>query len=145
MPDSVLTPGETSRDLLTQALRAALERNGPHVEAWLAAQDEAPRSAPAAVRPQCPDSPHRGPQGPNEDLAQCPTCLAPSWAMRPDGEVIGLHLDDCSLLNRHEGHCVGGGEGHPPADVVRGFWPGMADDIAAARARHTDPKETGTP
>jgi hypothetical protein len=73
----------------------------------------------------CPRGPHRGPEGPNEDIAQCPLCLMPSWTMRPDGEEYGLHLIDCKLPRRHEGRCVPGGYGHPePARVVRGyFWP----------------------
>jgi hypothetical protein len=70
----------------------------------------------------CPHGPHRGPEGPNEDIAQCPTCLSPSWRMRPEGETYGEHLPDCSLEPRHEGRCKPGGDGHPPADVVRGYW-----------------------
>ena len=71
-------------------------------------------------RENCPDGPHRGPQGPNEDLSQCARCLMPSWSMRPVGETIGRHLPDCSLPNRHPGYCVGGGAGHPDAEVLRG-------------------------
>jgi len=84
----------------------------------------------------CPDGPHRGPQGPNEDLSQCGKCWMPSWSMRPAGETIGLHSDDCSLPERHGGYCTGGGTGHPPAEHIRGFWPGMDDDIRAAQERH---------
>ena len=87
----------------------------------------------------CPDGPHRGPQGPNEDLSQCGRCLTPSWSMRPENEQIGLHADDCSLPRRHEGYCIGGGEGHAPTDVVRGYWPGMDDDVRRARERHLTP------
>jgi hypothetical protein len=71
----------------------------------------------------CPNGPHRGPQGPNEDLAQCPICLEPSHGMRPEGEEYGGHRDDCSLPRRHEGYCQPGGDGHPPPAVVRGYWP----------------------
>lgn len=84
----------------------------------------------------CPHGPHRGPQGPNEDISQCGTCLAPSWAMRPENEQIGLHRDDCSLPRRHSGYCEPGGEGHAPAEVVRGYWVGYEEDIAKARRRH---------
>lgn len=84
----------------------------------------------------CPDGPHRGPQGPNEDLGQCGRCLMPSHSMRPVGETMGLHADDCSLDDRHPSYCVGGGAGHPPAPVIRGYWVGYEDDIAAARAAH---------
>jgi len=56
--------------------------------------------------------------------------------MRPAGETIGLHSDDCSLPERHGGYCTGGGTGHPPAEHIRGFWPGMDDDIRAAQERH---------
>lgn len=69
---------------------------------------------------ECPDAPHRGPQGPNEDMSQCHRCLSLSWRLRPEGETFGHHLDDCSLPLRHEGYCVGGGDGHPVAEKVRG-------------------------
>lgn len=85
---------------------------------------------------QCPDGPHRGPQGPNEDLGQCSQCWSPSYAMRPTDEQIGLHADDCALPISHESYCVGGGSGHAPLPVVRGFWSGMDQDIEDAHARH---------
>lgn len=69
---------------------------------------------------ECPDQPHRGPQGPNEDLAQCIKCLRISWSKRPAGETFGLHSADCSLPADHESYCVGGGIGHEPAPIVRG-------------------------
>lgn len=72
---------------------------------------------------ECPDRPHRGPQGPNEDLSQCGRCGLPSWQMRPDGEEYGGHTPDCSLPRRHEGHCAPGGSGHPAPAVMRGYWP----------------------
>jgi hypothetical protein len=59
---------------------------------------------------------HRAPAGPNEDLSQCPDCWGITWALRPYGESFGWHLDDCSLPLRHEGYCVGGGEGHVMPD-----------------------------
>jgi hypothetical protein len=71
----------------------------------------------------CPNGPHRGPEGPNEDLGQCPICLAPSHSMRTEGEEYGGPIADCSLERRHEGRCKPGGEGHPPPAVVRGYWP----------------------
>lgn len=71
----------------------------------------------------CPRGPHRIPQGPNEDIAQCPVCLAPDYVLRPPGETFGEHLPDCSLPERHEGRCVGGGNGHPRAPLVRGYFP----------------------
>lgn len=107
-----------------------------------------PQHSPAVEEPEhpgsspCPHGPHRGPQGPNEDLSQCSRCWAPSWSLRPPGETIGLHAADCSLPERHERECVGGGHGHPPAKVVRGYWPGMEADIEAARARHADRDST---
>lgn len=76
----------------------------------------------------CPDSPHRRPQGPNEDMAVCPTCGSPSHEMRPEGETYGLHDPDCSLSVRHESWCVGGGSGHPPAPVIRGYWPDREEE-----------------
>ena len=79
--------------------------------------------------------PHRLPEGPNEDIAVCFRCGHPMFAMRPENEQFGLHDDDCSLPRRHQGYCVGGGKGHPPTEVVRGYWPGMDADVAAARAR----------
>lgn len=83
----------------------------------------------------CPRWPHRGPEGPNEDLAQCGWCLGPDHSMRPANETYGLHLDDCSLPLDHEGSCVGGGQGHPPAEVIRGWWPDMEAEIAKARQK----------
>lgn len=74
----------------------------------------------------CPDAPHRTPQGPNEDLAQCLLCGAPSHKLRPEGETYGDHLPDCSLPRRHEGYCKPGGTGHPTAEVIRGYWPAGA-------------------
>jgi hypothetical protein len=75
----------------------------------------------ARVSPEdCPYGPHRGPEGPNEDLAQCFPCGSPSYVMRPWGETFGHHLPDCSLPVWHERRCVGGGSGHPPAPTVRG-------------------------
>lgn len=83
----------------------------------------------------CPDGPHRPPMGPNEDIAQCWRCGMPTFCMRPANETIGMHADACSLPVDHQGYCESGGEGHPPAEVVRGYWPGMDEDVAAARAR----------
>lgn len=68
----------------------------------------------------CLDLPHRGPAGPNEDIAQCPRCLSPTFSMRPQGETWGNHADDCSLPVDHQGFCEGGGSGHPPAAHIRG-------------------------
>lgn len=68
----------------------------------------------------CPDAPHRGPEGPNEDIGQCWTCGSLSFNMRPPGETFGEHLDDCSLPERHERACQPGGSGHPPSRKIRG-------------------------
>ncbi len=72
----------------------------------------------------CPNGPHRVPSGPNEDVAVCPDCWGMTWVLRPDGETYGDHLADCSLPRRHEGDCKPGGQGHPRAATIRGFWPG---------------------
>jgi hypothetical protein len=74
-------------------------------------------------RSECPNGPHRGPQGPNEDLAQCLACWGVSYEMRPEGEEYGGHRADCSLPRRHESYCEPGGAGHPEPEVVRGYWP----------------------
>ena len=71
----------------------------------------------------CPLGPHRGPQGPNEDIAQCGVCGMPSYSRRPAGETFGTHAPDCSLLADHFGYCEPGGSGHPRAPVVRGYFP----------------------
>jgi hypothetical protein len=71
----------------------------------------------------CPDGPHRGPQGPNEDLGQCQTCKALSYRPRPTGETYGHHSPDCSLPEEHQSYCQPGGAGHSPAPTVRGYWP----------------------
>jgi hypothetical protein len=70
------------------------------------------------------------------DIGACPKCWAPIGVMRPENEQYGLHADDCSLPRRHPGRCVGGGTGHAPVEHVRGYWPGMDADVAAARAKH---------
>lgn len=85
--------------------------------------------------PSCAGT-HPLPEGPNEDVGQCGTCHGPVGVPRPEGETMGLHADDCSLPIRHPGECEPGGDGHPVAPVVRGFWPGMDADVAAARERH---------
>ena len=56
---------------------------------------------------------HRNPEGPNEDVAQCMRCGAPTFLHRPVGESFGWHADDCSLDVNHSGYCDGGGAGHP--------------------------------
>lgn len=82
---------------------------------------------------QCPDGPHRRPEGPNEDVDQCLQCGSLSWCLRPEGETYGEHLPDCSLPLRHESHCRPGGAGHPAATKIRGYWPGATDTDEEAR------------
>lgn len=65
---------------------------------------------------------HRLPQGPNEDIAIC-QCGRPTFSLRPEGETYGHHLPDCRLDARHLSFCQPGGAGHPPAPVIRGYWP----------------------
>lgn len=48
-------------------------------------------SIPAYTRDTCPRAPHRGPEGPNEDVSQCPLCWSLSWELRPEGETFGEH------------------------------------------------------
>lgn len=81
-------------------------------------------SSPFVSYRDCPHGPHRGPQGPNEDVAQCGVCWSLSYEMRPEGEEYGGHRDDCSLPQRHESYCKPGGSGHPPPRIKRGYWPG---------------------
>ena len=69
---------------------------------------------------ECPYAPHRGPEGPNEDVYQCSVCWNGSYSKRPSNETFGYHLADCSLPIDHESYCVGGGAGHPAAEVIRG-------------------------
>lgn len=70
---------------------------------------------------ECPNRyRHRGPEGPNEDIAQCSGCGWVSYSMRPEGETFGTHADDCSLAADHESYCKPGGSGHPPARKIRG-------------------------
>lgn len=75
---------------------------------------------------------HRLPAGPCEDIAQCPVCLMPTFALRPPGQTFGFHARDCSLPAVHERDCAGGGTGHPPGQV-RGYWPGFDADVQAER------------
>jgi hypothetical protein len=72
------------------------------------------------LKEDCANAPHRGPQGPNEDLAQCPICWAVDHALRPVGETFGQHIPDCSLPLRHYGYCKPGGNGHPRSEHERG-------------------------
>lgn len=67
--------------------------------------------------------PHRPPEGPNEDVGQCPLCRSFMAVMRPWGETYGWHADDCALPIWHAGRCAPGGSGHPAAPTIRGFWP----------------------
>lgn len=83
----------------------------------------------------CSKGPHRDPQGPNEDTSVCYSCGNLTWGFRPEDEQFGLHLDDCSLPQRHEGYCVEGGAGHAPVKTIRGWWPGFDEDVAEARER----------
>lgn len=85
-----------------------------------AAADVPPMTWPPTPRTECPDAPHRGPQGPNEDLSMCRHCWSPSWGLRPAGETFGYHAPDCAGELRHESFCPPGGSGHPPAAVIRG-------------------------
>lgn len=84
--------------------------------------------------------PHRPPEGPNEDVAVCYECLSVSYVMRPENETFGAHLPDCSLPIRHEKGCIGGGSGHPRAEIIRGFWPrGLGwHDADCLGGRHED-------
>lgn len=84
----------------------------------------------------CPEE-HPVLSGPCMDIGQCPKCWTPIGVMRPAGETIGMHADDCSLPERHQGECVGGGNGHRPG-IVRGYWPNMDDDILKARQRYDE-------
>ena len=84
---------------------------------------------------------HRAPAGPNEDIGMC-ACGMPTYSRRSPDETIGLHADDCSLPRLHLGYCEPGGTGHPVASVVRGFWPNMEADVAAARERHGSVERT---
>ena len=49
---------------------------------------------------------HRGPQGPNEDVATCFRCNYISFKMRPEGETFGEHLPDCVLPINHQSYCM---------------------------------------
>lgn len=75
----------------------------------------------------CADG-HRGPQGPNEDVAQCPRCWSMSFSRRPAGETFGEHLPDCSLPVDHLSYCEPVGSGHAPTDRVRGYFPPTQED-----------------
>jgi hypothetical protein len=72
--------------------------------------------------PNCPYLPHRGPQGPNEDISTCAHCGRMSYVKRPQGETYGFHIADCSLPVDHESYCEPGGAGHTPTENVRGVW-----------------------
>lgn len=93
------------------------------LDAMEAALDALPLPAvcwPPIQQSECPNAPHRGPEGPNEDIGQCHRCWGMSYAMRPQRETWGHHLPDCSLPSQHESYCQPGGSGHPDAEVIRG-------------------------
>lgn len=71
----------------------------------------------------CPMGPHRGPEGPNEDVACCHLCGSVDYELRPVDETYGHHLPDCRLPRRHHSYCEPGGAGHSPAPIIRGYWP----------------------
>lgn len=81
-------------------------------------------------------APHRPPEGPNEDQGWCSTCGNIIAVTRPPGETYGLHADDCASPIDHPGVCEPGGDGHPVAPIVRGWWAGFYEDVAAARNEH---------
>lgn len=83
---------------------------------------------------ECPDRPHRPPEGPCEDISVCYKCGVPSYVMRPEGETYYVHDDDCCLPERHESYCQPGGTGHPIAPVIRGYWPGEFGEPTVAEA-----------
>lgn len=83
---------------------------------------------------ECPKD-HSRRHGPCTDTGQCSGCGFPVPSMRPDGETYGLHADDCASPERHWGPCEPGGTGHAPGKV-RGYWPGMDEEVARARALH---------
>lgn len=91
---------------------------GPYLMSWIFCTP----SEREQRRRDCPkfNGEHRGPQGPNEDMAQCGYCGVPTYSKRPPGETYGNHLDDCSLPIDHESYCEPGGSGHPPAERIRG-------------------------
>ncbi|VXA92665.1 hypothetical protein CITRIK5_100098 [Citricoccus sp. K5] len=97
-------------------MTTAKERLQAHAEALRASSFWPYLCAPS----DCSKAPHRGPEGPNEDMGQCGQCGSPSWSMRPWGETFGYHLDDCSLPIWHESRCQPGGTGHPDAPTIRG-------------------------
>lgn len=96
------------------------ERLAQHDELEAVTYDLGPTCSPPE---DCSSRSHRWPEGPNEDVGVCPHCWMGTWEMRPDGETYGDHLPDCSLPRRHESHCVPGGQGHPRAATIRGYWP----------------------
>lgn len=106
----------------------AMRKNEPERWAELARRSAELRAMlgelPEPEEPEPCDGKHRGPEGPNEDMAQCPSCWAITYVMRPEGETFGWHADDCSLPLRHESYCVGGGPGHrvPAGETIRGYF-----------------------
>lgn len=122
---------QTWRDLIT-----------PEIEERAEAVRKALRDAPQGPVPQHVEDPdectslhHQNQHGPCTDTGQCPLCHFPVPRLRPKGETYGLHAEDCALPERHYGPCEHGGAGHAPG-VVRGYWPGMNEDIARAREHH---------
>ena len=109
---------------MNDARKELLAKYGDEIQAfWESVTDEELTelaSFGSVPRNECPDRPHRGPEGPNEDLGQCWKCGSLSHSMRPEGEEFGGHIKDCSLPQRHESYCKPGGQGHPEPKLRRG-------------------------
>ena len=118
------------RDLLTPQARA---RAQAILDEWEANPLQGPQPEPVSPD-DCTSPSHDRKFGPCTDVGQC-RCGMPVAALRPNGETYGFHADDCASPERHYGPCSPGGDGHP-VGKIRGYWPGMDDEIAAARARH---------
>lgn len=77
-------------------------------------------SDPGITAENCPYGPHRGPQGPNEDLAQCFHCGTISHRMRPWGDTFCGHLDECGLPIWHASLCAPAELPHPTSTAALG-------------------------
>ncbi|MCE3550713.1 hypothetical protein LWC33_04490 [Pseudonocardia sp. RS11V-5] len=58
-------------------------------------REDEPMRWPPIPAGECPHGPHRGPQGPDEDLSQCPQCWSASWTFRAEGDSSGEYLPYC--------------------------------------------------
>lgn len=113
-----------TKPLVRSVLTAALRVLRAQIEAEREREALAFMRDPSVSPTTCKYGPHRGPQGPNEDLAQCFRCGAVSHRMRAWGDTFGAHSIDCGLPIWHGDYCSRANVPHVTSALVRLAWDG---------------------